>query len=103
MPSILRAPARGLPKTTPPPIPKSCKLGRPITHVTAVHQLTSNPSLQNARFLLQTCLLCKLATPSRHSLAFRAHRHRLSAVARKKMYARAQAHVRSSEKSQEIR
>src|SRR5438445_6640019 len=63
---------------------KSCNLARPTTHVTAVHELTSNPSLQNARFLLQTCLLCKPAPPSRHSLALRAHRHRLSAVARKK-------------------
>src|SRR5580704_3657761 len=71
-------------KTTPPPIHKSCKLGRPITHVFAVHDLTSNPSLQDARFLLQTRLLCKPAPASRHSLAFREHRHRLSAVARKK-------------------
>src|SRR5437870_1565125 len=74
-------------KTTPPPIPKSCKLGRLTTHVTAVHELTSNPSLQDARFLLQTGLLCKPVPLSRYSLAFRAHRHRLSAVARKKMYA----------------
>src|SRR5207244_332661 len=65
----------------------SCKLARLTTHVAAVHELTSNPSLQNARFLLQTRLLCKPAPPSRHSLALRAHRHRLSAVARKKMYA----------------
>jgi hypothetical protein len=86
-------------KTTPPPIPKSCKLGRPMTHVAAVHDLTSTPSLQNARFLLQTRLLCKPAPPSRHSWAFRAHRHRLSAVARKKMYARAQGNVASSEES----
>ena len=42
---------------------------------------------KTARFLLQTCLLCNLAPPSWHSLAFPAHRHRLSVVARKKMYA----------------
>jgi hypothetical protein len=56
--------------------------------------LRRNPSLQNTRFLLQTCFLGKLAAPSRHSLAFRAHRHRLSAFARKKMYARTQRNSR---------
>ena len=36
--------------------------------------LRQNSSLQNARFLLQTCLLCKVAPPSRHCLALRARR-----------------------------
>ena len=35
----------------------------------------------------------KVGTPSRHSLALRAHRHRLSAVARKKMYALARREI----------
>src|SRR5207244_2332473 len=85
----------------PPPAHKSCNLARPTTHVTAVHEFTSNPSLQNARFLLQTCLLCKPGPPSRHSLALRAHRHRLSAVARKKMYvlARRAVQLRASTSS----
>src|SRR5438132_13946443 len=51
------------------------------------HYLASNPSLQSVRFFLQTRFRCKVAPPSRHSLALRAHRHRLSAVARKKMCA----------------
>src|SRR5437016_8055894 len=87
----------------PPPTHKSCNLARPTTHVTAVHELTSNPSLQSVRFLLQTCLLCKPAPPLRHSLALRAHRHRLSAVARKKMYALARGEMsRRARKSQKI-
>src|SRR5207253_3147399 len=70
--------------TTPPPPHKSCKLGEMTMHVMAHHELTSNPSLQSVRFFLQTRFRCKVAPPSRHSLAFRAHRHRLSAFARKK-------------------
>jgi hypothetical protein len=63
-------------------------------------ELRRNPSLQSERFLLQTCLLCKPASPSRYSLAFRAHRHRLSAVARKKnVRSGAQGNVASSEES----
>src|SRR5438128_11978406 len=56
-------------------------------HVMAHHDLTLNPSLQSVRFFLQTRFRCKVAPPSRHSLALRAHRHRLSAFARKKMSA----------------
>src|SRR5438445_2080009 len=68
------------------------------------HYLTSNPSLQSVRFFLQTRFRCKVAPPSRHSLALRAHRHRLSAVARKKnVRSRAQGDVASSEKSQKKR
>jgi hypothetical protein len=37
-----------------------------------------------------------VAPPSRHSLAFRAHRHRLSAVARKNVRSPAQGNVRNS-------
>src|SRR5438128_831878 len=36
------------------------------------HYLTSNPSLQSVRFFLQTRFRCKVAPPSRHSLALRA-------------------------------
>src|SRR5437870_12382655 len=36
------------------------------------HHLTSNPSLQSVRFFLQTRFRCKVAPPSRHSLALRA-------------------------------
>ena len=76
--------SRLLAQGDPPPIHKSCKLARSTTHVMADHKLTSNPSLQSVRFFLQTHPRCKVAPPSRHSLAFAAHRHRLSAVARKK-------------------
>src|SRR5438128_628120 len=69
-------------------------------HVMAHRELTSNPSLQSVRFFLQTRFRCKVAPPSRHSLALRAHRHRLSAFARKKnVRSRAQGNVASSEKS----
>src|SRR5438445_4111724 len=66
--------------------------------------LMSNPSLQRVRFFLQTRFRCKVVPPSRHSLAFRAHRHRLSAFARKKnVRSRAQGNVASSEKSRFFR
>src|SRR5947209_9034000 len=79
---------------------KSCKLGETTPHVMSYHYLTSNPSLQSVRFFLQTRFRCKVAPPSRHSLTLRAHRHRLSAVARKKnVRSRAQGDVASSEKS----
>jgi hypothetical protein len=71
-------------KTAPPPTHKTCKFGDSTIHVAGAQRLTSNSSLQTARFLLQTRLPCKVAPPSRHALALRAHRHRLSAVARKK-------------------
>src|SRR5437868_15024542 len=62
--------------------------------------LRRNPRLQSVRFFLQTRRPCKFASPSRHSLALRAHRHRLSAVARKKMVRPgAQRNVAASEKS----
>ena len=61
--------------------------------------LRRNRRLQNTRLFLQTCLLRKLAPPSRHSLAFGAHRHRLSPFARKKMSALARREISRREKS----
>jgi hypothetical protein len=55
--------------------------------------LRRNPSLQSVRFFLQTRFRCKVAPPSPLSLALRAHRHRLSAFARKKMSALAQGNI----------
>src|SRR5438445_11708318 len=86
----------------PPPPHKSCKLGETTPQVMSYHYLTSNPSLQSVRFFLQTRFRCKVAPPSRHSLALRAHRHRLSAVARKQMYALARREMSRRARSLEF-
>src|SRR5438445_12529494 len=62
-------------------------VGEMTMHVMADRERTSNPSLQSVRFFLQARFRCKVAPASRHALALRAHRHRLSAFARKKMSA----------------